>query len=289
MAEKERIEDLLWRPAVFGSYSQVQYAGTTDRFKETVGLHSGNTGTPELKLLKDPERLKRRLSEKMKPGKFIIRALRKIAPQADAHALIKTRLQHTDHIVVVDREFVSKTAQEKIDATFSTDGLITDLENVPLYVGGADCAPVAIFDPVKNLLGLFHSGWRGTALGIFVKGIAIMREKFGSKPEDLLVSVGPCISKNDFQVGTEIHESFARALSAEEMQLVFSSDGEEKFLCNLAEAIRIQLLNAGIREKNLEVSEMKTGGVDFLSARKSGGIEHIDGSVYILNLAKKGA
>ena len=43
----------------------------------------------------------------------------------------------------------------------NVDGLITNNENIALWVMTGDCAPIILFDPVKKVVGLVHSGWRG--------------------------------------------------------------------------------------------------------------------------------
>ena len=285
---KDWIENGIWRPTIFDSFPQVQYGGTTSQFPELVGIKKGKNWKPLLKLFKDIERLHRSLSGKMTPGRFLVNAVRRIAPVANPHNLVKTQLQHTNNVVVVDEIFMKMSAEKKITATLATDGLVTNLVNVPLYVTGADCAPVAIFDPKKKVIGLFHSGWRGTASGVAVKGTTIMREKYSCAPEDLIVSIGPAISPLNFEVGPDIHEIFSGAFSAEEMEQISSGGKDGKFLLNLPRAIKLSLMKAGIPEKNIQVSDMTTGGDNtFPSARAAGGIDNIDGSTYILNLSER--
>ena len=71
------------------------------------------------------------------------------------------------------------------------DALITTEKDVPLVIRTADCAPILIHDPKKNILALVHAGRKGSVLEIVSKTIA----KMGSNPKDLLVKIGPCIDK----------------------------------------------------------------------------------------------
>ena len=43
------------------------------------------------------------------------------------------------------------------------DGLVTDVKNLPLVTFFADCVPLFFVDDVRHVIGLSHSGWRGTA------------------------------------------------------------------------------------------------------------------------------
>ncbi|MEJ1853227.1 laccase domain-containing protein, partial [Escherichia coli] len=42
------------------------------------------------------------------------------------------------------------------------DGLVTDIPGICLVTFYADCVPLYFVDPVKKVIGLSHSGWRGT-------------------------------------------------------------------------------------------------------------------------------
>ena len=60
---------------------------------------------------------------------------------------------------------VSELAGEK--RCFSgVDGLVTDQPGISLGVYVADCCAVFLVDPVRNAVGLVHSGKKGTALSI---------------------------------------------------------------------------------------------------------------------------
>jgi YfiH family protein len=76
------------------------------------------------------------------------------------------------------------------------DGLITDLPGVGLMIQQADCQAVLLFDPVKEVIGAVHCGWRGSVLGILEKAIKAMTENYGTVPADLHAmispSLGPC-------------------------------------------------------------------------------------------------
>src|ERR1700677_2578172 len=46
------------------------------------------------------------------------------------------------------------------------DALTTSVERLPLIVRVADCGPVYFYDPVQKVIGLAHSGRRGTESNI---------------------------------------------------------------------------------------------------------------------------
>ena len=64
-----------------------------------------------------------------------------------------------------------------------TDGLITDNPDITLFLKVADCVPVYLYEPKSKLIGLVHSGWRGTAEGIIPNTINLMLEMGANKEE----------------------------------------------------------------------------------------------------------
>ena len=73
------------------------------------------------------------------------------------------------------------------------DGLITNQPGICLGIYVADCSAAFIVDPVRNAIGLVHSGKKGTELGIVSNAIRSMTEHFGSRSADLVVQLSPCI------------------------------------------------------------------------------------------------
>jgi YfiH family protein len=85
------------------------------------------------------------------------------------------------------------------------------LENTPgmlVAVKTADCIPLLMVDPVHRAVAAVHAGWRGTARNIAARSIAEMAGKFGTRPQDLHVAIGPGIGKCCYQVGTEVASEF---------------------------------------------------------------------------------
>lgn len=71
------------------------------------------------------------------------------------------------------------------------DGIITNRKDVVLVVKHADCVPIFLFDAVKKVIGLVHSGWRGTVGKIGMQALLHMAIHFGTKPKDVQVGIGP--------------------------------------------------------------------------------------------------
>ena len=73
------------------------------------------------------------------------------------------------------------------------DGYVTDRAGVLLGVHVADCGAVYLVDPITRALGLLHAGRAGAEAGIVRKGIVLMENQFGSRADDILCVLSPCI------------------------------------------------------------------------------------------------
>jgi polyphenol oxidase len=80
------------------------------------------------------------------------------------------------------------------------DALATATAGLPLVVRVADCGPVFFYDPVARAIALAHSGRRGTEGNIVAETIACLRDNFGSRPENLVVELGPCIRPPHYEI-----------------------------------------------------------------------------------------
>ena len=140
------------------------------------------------------------------------------------------------------------------------DGLITNEKNLLLCTLEADCVPVFLLDPVRNVIGMVHSGWKGTAQKISVNAVNLMKERFGSRPSDILAAMGPCICENCYEVSDDLIGPFLENYSKREVTRFFrkSPVREGKYFLDLAEAIRTALKKEGVKEENISGPEYCT-------------------------------
>jgi len=126
-----------------------------------------------------------------------------------------------------------------------TDALITSHAGVFLCVSVADCVPVLLVDPSRGTIGAVHAGWRGTASGITSAAVRAMQTEFGSGPAALLASIGPSASSCCYRVGEDVASRFSPSFVRRE---------EGECFVDLKGANRSQLLEAGLRPENVELS-----------------------------------
>ncbi len=119
-------------------------------------------------------------------------------PPGDAEAAT-LRQTHSDKVLLAERS----------GCLGEGDALIANRRGITLGIRTADCLPILIADPTNRAIAAIHAGWRGTLLGIVPKTVTAMQERFGSRPEDLVVVVGPGIASCCFEVGPEVAGQFS--------------------------------------------------------------------------------
>lgn len=122
------------------------------------------------------------------------------------------------------------------------DALITATAGVWLEIRTADCVPLLFADSQRRIVAAVHAGWRGTAAKIAALTVEKLRDAWGSRPEDLRVSIGPSIGACCFEVGPEVAEQFPGHITQR----------EPRPHVDLVEANRSQLLAAGLAAAQIE-------------------------------------
>ena len=123
------------------------------------------------------------------------------------------------------------------------DGLVTQCRHVGLSVLGADCAPVLFADPLAQVIGAAHAGWKGALAGILESTIDAMLG-LGAQVPDLVVSIGPAIQQASYEVGPEFRQKFLHDSLDYESFFVGGSLG--KFRFDLPGFIEHRLAGAGL-------------------------------------------
>lgn len=166
---------------------------------------------------------------------------------------------HTTNIRVVTKEDCGKGLTKKRDYT-DIDGLITNERGIVLSTFYADCVPLYFVDPIKKVIGLSHSGWKGTVGKIGLKTVKKMKEVFGSKPEDILCAIGPSICKDCYEVSEDVVLEMEKAFESNEaiMKQIAYPKENGKYLLDLWKANEFILLEAGIKKEHIQITDICT-------------------------------
>ncbi len=139
------------------------------------------------------------------------------------------------------------------------DALVTNVAGVGLMIQQADCQAVLLFDPVKQVVGIAHVGWRGSVADIISKTIFTMNTVLASEPTDLRAaispSLGPCCAE------------FINFLTELPPELHGYQVRPNYF--DFWSISRDQLCSAGVRPENITVAEICTYcNQDYFSYRR---------------------
>lgn len=169
---------------------------------------------------------------------------------------------HSDRIVDINQSVNGQSSEG--------DAMICSVKNQVILIKTADCVPVMVYDERLNLISVIHSGWRGTFKEISKKTILRMKSSYGSRAADLKVVIGPSIGPKNYEVGKDVYAKFS--VYGTSYASCFLAISESKFLMNLWEAIRIQLIACDIPEENIAFSKLCTysNSSKFYSVRKQG-------------------
>lgn len=138
----------------------------------------------------------------------------------------------------------------------SIDGLCTDDPSVTLVIYCADCVPLYFVDEAHRAIGLAHAGWRGTAAGMAQVMAERMQREFASRPEELIVAIGPSICKDCFEVDEPVAAEFLKLPHAE--HFVTGPEETGKYHVDLWECNRRFLLEAGVLPEHITVGRVCT-------------------------------
>lgn len=173
--------------------------------------------------------------------------------------LAAVRQTHSATVCIVEEDHGPLVATDG-KAILSGDGILTGVPGILLGVQTADCIPVLVADTRTRAVGAFHAGWRGTLARIVEQGVADMRSRYGSNPQDIIAAVGPGIGQCCYAVGEEVRSAFNGQFAyAADLFTTVISEPAPQIHIDLWEANRRQLLSAGVSAENISVIGECTG------------------------------
>lgn len=162
---------------------------------------------------------------------------------------------HGTNIHVVTKKDMGSGAFTLDDTIKDTDGLVTNKKNIPLMLFFADCAPLLIYDPQHNAIGLAHAGWRGTVGNIAANTLQVMHDTYGTEPSDCIAAIGPCIGQCCYEIGDNVAEKFIGLFSSLSVPSSVLSQillrRADKYHLSLYEANKELLLLQGVKMENI--------------------------------------
>ncbi len=165
--------------------------------------------------------------------------------------------RHTNQVIKIFEN-------EKKGETPVADASWTDHMNTVLAVMTADCLPILMTNKTGTLVAAIHAGWRGLENGIIAQTLQALPEV----PENLLVWIGPGISKAYFEVGEDVRDQMLCGAQATPEHFEASRQG--RWLMDLQGIARWQLQRLGV--ERIWAAEVCTyaQSAHFFSYRRAG-------------------
>ena len=146
---------------------------------------------------------------------------------------------HSPDVVAADRPWTADTRPR-------ADAIVTREPGLAIGVSTADCGPLLFADAKARVIGAAHAGWRGALTGVIDDTVAAM-EKLGAERANIIVTLGPTIRQDNYEVGPEFVERF---LAADAYNARFFSDAARAghALFDLTGYIAARVQQAGIEK-----------------------------------------
>ena len=84
------------------------------------------------------------------------------------------------------------------------DGIICDTSNVVLMSMVADCNPILIYSPTKQIFAILHAGRLGVCQKILTHALILLKSNYGIDICDILVFIGASIRKCCYVIGKDL-------------------------------------------------------------------------------------
>jgi polyphenol oxidase len=164
-----------------------------------------------------------------------------------------------------------KGASSYDNAFKGTDGFYTNEEGILLTLCYADCVPLFFICPNKRMIGAAHAGWKGTVNEI-ARHMVVAWEAEGISPKQIFVAIGPSICEKCYIVNDYVINFVENILvDVEKKPYNLIKDGQ--YTLNLKEVNRQILLNAGVPDENILITELCSScdKEEFFSHRRDNG------------------
>jgi hypothetical protein len=174
-------------------------------------------------------------------------------------SMVGCRQVHGTVVARVTAADAGRGMRPDVPSIEGADGMVTDVPGLTLMVLSADCPPVFLYDPSRRVIGLAHSGWKGTVGRIAGKVVENMAGDYGSNPRDIVAVVGPSIGPCCYEVGDNVMDAAEQAFQGawDGPAPALERHGEHTYF-NLPEGIRRTLIDAGLLPGNITAEDVCT-------------------------------
>lgn len=176
----------------------------------------------------------------------------------DYNSLVLSHQLHNTNIRKVTINDLGKGIYKDRDYQ-DVDGLITNISGITLVTIYADCVPIYLVDEKNKAIGLVHSGWKGTVNKISACAIEQMNTEYGTEAKNIKAVIGPSICKDCYEISEDVAEQFKKSFHKDRFNFrILEEKSGNKYLCDLWSANKYVLLESGVKEENISISNLCT-------------------------------
>ena len=153
------------------------------------------------------------------------------------------------------------------------DGLITKENDKSLWLYSADCIPILIADKKTRGIGVCHVGLKGIQKNILSEIITKL-ESIGCKKYNLIIAMGPAISRKNYQINSKDVNSLLTDITEHRIKEYSSSLyksqvkdiipklrtdlNNKKLLFDIQIAATLQLISMGLTKNQIHINRLCT-------------------------------
>ena len=162
-------------------------------------------------------------------------------------------------------KFFSVEKNRKYKKKLIGDALITNEKKIILGILTADCVPIIIYDPKLKYVSAIHAGWKGAYKEIIKKVVKYLIRS-GSRPENLIAAIGPCITQKNYEIKSDFKLKF---LKQSIKNKIFFKKIKKKTYFSLNKYVYNQLKILGLKKIDLIDKDTYNLKNNFFSARRA--------------------
>lgn len=125
---------------------------------------------------------------------------------------------------------------DKNTGNITADGSYSTNKNRICVILTADCVPLLFCNKAGTKIAAIHAGWKGLCGGILENACRLY-----PNPSEVMVWIGPCISKKNYEVGNDVYQTCIKHLQA--TSDAFTQTNTEHWQCDLVSIVKIILKN----------------------------------------------
>ena len=166
----------------------------------------------------------------------------------EAEAVAKNRLQLRRQLNLpaeplwLQQQHGNRVTRAETEQPGPADGAYTGMGGVVCAVLTADCIPLLLCNRDGTEIAALHIGWRGLCKRIIKHGISM----FDAAPHDLCAWIGPHISQEQYEVGTDVVSACSSIW--DETRLAITPGRAGHWYLDLGQLVKTELRQLGVTD-----------------------------------------